>query len=100
MPENAPEGKLAPVCTAISLLLTAFVWVVLLMIGSQRDETWGAALAGPETTLVLVAGTLLQGVLGIGASVRREFRGGKIAAYGVGAWLATAAVFALFGRYS
>ena len=76
-------------CTSISLLTTVFVLFVMNLVPSFTYRDWGAPAACMFTWLVVVFGVVANSIAGLCASVRGEYRGGRIAAIGIALWLVT-----------
>lgn len=84
-----------PIMTVVSLVLTATVSVLLLVLASDPF----ALLAIPGTAFVLAAGVLLNGVVGITASCRDEDQGLEVAVGGIVLWFVIVVILARQGRY-
>ena len=85
----------APIMTVLSLALSLTVSVLMLVLASDRYSL----ITMPGTVVVLAAGVLLNGFLGIAATSREEHRGLEVAVGGTVLWIAIAAVLARQGRY-
>jgi hypothetical protein len=85
----------APVGTVISFGLTIVVSILLLTFGADRY----CLVRIPATVLVLAAGVVLNGLLGLIALSRDEHRGLEVAVGGIMLWFVTVSVLACSGRY-
>ena len=84
------DQERAPVFTAISLLTTIVVQGIIIVVASATYTEMVAiyaalVLAGP----VLLTAVVVNSVVGIVASVRGEYWGGRIAAMGIALWIVT-----------
>ena len=95
MLEKFVKQPRTPIMTVLSLALTVTVAALMLVLATDRYSL----VTMPGTVLVLAAGVLLNGVIGIAASFRDEHQGWEVAVGGMVLWLAIAAVLARQGRY-
>ena len=84
-----------PLFTVISLLLTLFVWELIMTLGLSEFDL----VRLPGTVMLLGVGAPLNGLAGFLASSREEHGGLEVAVGGIMLWLVTAGVLDWSGRY-
>jgi hypothetical protein len=82
-----------PVYTAVSILTTVIVWAIITMDCLTKPRDWGGLAQAFSLVFALVAGSLINIVLGVKAFSRGEYCGGRISAVGIALWFMTVAVF-------
>jgi hypothetical protein len=84
------EQEKAPIFTAVSLLTTVVVWVVVIAdILYKPHDPVGPLARFYILILLLLVGLLINAVVGGIAASRGEYCGGRIAAVGIALWLVT-----------
>jgi hypothetical protein len=82
------------VCTGISLLISITVEILILEVGwTAKSAGFGAGALVLLTLLAVAVAILFNAIFGHAAHKSGEYWGGRIAALGVAAWLATMAWF-------
>ena len=79
-----------PVYTAILLLITAVVEVVLVFVATSEPGPFGGPALFAATAGVVLLGSLANGIVGCIARSRGEHSGVRLAAAGIGLWVLTA----------